>query len=153
MLSFSINDFEDPFMRMISVLRFTFTKEAKFVVAFIPFYNEPHATYYNPSPSLIGIAWKSMQTLQLRSWRTFPGTLGRHTHRLFSRQTCSGRLYTTTSRTIHFRNRKFEESKELKERSQFYLETQEPLHCRYIPRWDQHRRSSFQFKPFKRHEE
>ena len=63
---FSINDFEDPFMRMISVLRFTFTKEAKFVVAFIPFYIDPQATYYH-SP-LIGIAWQSVQTLQLRSW-------------------------------------------------------------------------------------
>ena len=53
-------------MRMISVLRFTFTKEAKFVVAFIPFYIDPQATYYH-SP-LIGIAWQSVQTLQLRSW-------------------------------------------------------------------------------------
>jgi hypothetical protein len=37
----SINDFEDPFMRMLSVLRFVFTKDAKIVVASIPFYSEP----------------------------------------------------------------------------------------------------------------
>jgi hypothetical protein len=47
----AINDFEDPFMRMISVLRFAFTKEAKFVVAFIPLLQASQLAtyYYHPS--------------------------------------------------------------------------------------------------------
>ncbi|KAF8804607.1 hypothetical protein BYT27DRAFT_7106663 [Phlegmacium glaucopus] len=48
----AINDFEDPFMRMLSVLRFTFTKEAKFVVAFVSFYI--HGKVCKPYNSVLG---------------------------------------------------------------------------------------------------
>ena len=72
-------------MRMLSVLRFTFTKEAKFVVAFIPFYSEPLPLIITP-----GIAWQSVQTLQLCPWGAFPRTLGRRTLSLRTRQIYTG---------------------------------------------------------------
>ena len=38
----SINDSDDPFMRMIAVLRFTFTKDLKFIVELIIFFHVLH---------------------------------------------------------------------------------------------------------------
>lgn len=71
----SINDSDDPFERMLAVLRFTFTKDLKFIVRMLRT-DFPDLTY------LILNRWaarQNLQTLQFRLRRTFSLALGRNT--------------------------------------------------------------------------
>lgn len=62
-LTNSINDSEDSFERMLAALRFTFSKDLKFIVSVAC---RPHVFTGGDPPPLL--AREGLQALQLRSW-------------------------------------------------------------------------------------
>lgn len=112
----SINDSEDPFERMLAVLRFAFTKDLKFVVRFISI----RCLY---SHLLNHTARESLQAIQLCTWRALSRALGRNPGCILGRNTISNpphlhsfsSLCGSGSSYISFRNGQCEKREEFQE--------------------------------------
>jgi hypothetical protein len=110
--SHRINDSEDPFERMLAVLRFTFSKDLKFIVS-----SAYHSSFTTLSTLLK--ARQSLQALQLCSGRTLPSTLGYCSRFLLFQPPCSPhstperlRPYHSSERDRSYRNGEYQELQE-----------------------------------------
>lgn len=112
----SINDSDDPFERMLAVLRFAFTKDLKFVVRFI-FIRCLYSHLLNHT------ARESLQAIQLCTWRALSRALGRNSRCILGRSTITGSphlhsfssLCSSGPSYISLRNGQCEEREEFQE--------------------------------------